>query len=65
MRAAAVVEAIGRIERDGDVRHRVHDTTGPKSTFTNLSVPGVVIQYTYIDDGSAFTVDRVRPMMLG
>jgi hypothetical protein len=43
----------------------VHDPKGPKSTFSNLSVPGVVIQYTYIDDGAAFTVDRVRPMMLG
>ena len=65
MRSAAVAEAIARIERRGDLKYRAPDPRGGPSSFFNLSVPGVVIQYTYVDDGAAFVLTRARLFMLG
>lgn len=64
-RAAAVLEAIGRIERTGDRKYRAPDPGGGANAFFNLSVPGVVIQYSIVDEGAAFVVTRVRLFMLG
>lgn len=47
------------------MKYRRPDPGGGPNAYVNLSVPGVVIQYAYIDDGAAFVVTRTRLYMLG
>lgn len=52
--------ALEQMERDGDPRYQRPDEAGGFSDFLNLRVPGIVIEYTIVDDGAAFVVTRVR-----
>jgi hypothetical protein len=63
--AAAVAEAIARIERDGDHKYQAPDKDGGPEDYFNLSVPGIVIKYTMLDDGAAFEVTAVRRFFIG
>lgn len=50
----AVVEAIGRIETDGDRKYRSVDPMGGgPNDLLNMSVSGVVIRYSYVDGDPA------------
>jgi hypothetical protein len=57
--AAAVTEAIARIEEHGDLKFRTPDPL-EANDYLNTSVPGVLLRYTVVDGGAAFIVRSVR-----
>lgn len=63
--AAAVTEALARIERNGDLKFRAPDPEGGPNAYFNLSVPKIAISYTIVDNGAAFVVNKVRPYFVG
>jgi hypothetical protein len=65
--AAAVVEAIARVERDPEANRKVRapDPEGGPGAYFDLSVPAIVIKYRFVDNGAAFEVTAVRGFMVG
>lgn len=65
MTAAAVIEAIARIERNPfDRNFRAPDPEDVYS-FLDLSVPGIVIRCLFVDEGAAFEVLSIRRYVRG